>query len=162
MNLKQALAMANEKVKKNIDSVLSNEVFEAVKEEESAAIDSVVYGAYVPKKYRRRGMGAGMADDSNIVIKGGTASDGKLTVVNITEPNPGGCLDNARVTTDKNLPKLIEFGNGYDGNFYDFPKGGSFTKPRPFTRTTVENLKNNKAHIIAMKNGLKKRGLNIK
>lgn len=163
MNLKQALALAKSKVKSKVGDTLSHEVFEAVKEEESAAIDSEVYGVYTPKKYRNRGLGAGMADPSNIVMSDGSASNGKLTVVNITEPNPAGCEDNWRVTTDKNLPELIEFGQGYNSMGYDFPRHGlRYMEPRPFTEKTIENLKNNKAHVEAMKNGLRKRGLNIK
>lgn len=163
MNIKQALALAQSKVQSQVDSVLSNEVFEAVKEEESAAIDAEVYGVYTPKKYRNRGLGAGMADPSNIVMDGGSASNGKLIVKNITEPNPTGCEDNWRVTTDKNLPELIEYGHGYKSMGYDFPRNGQrYMEPRPFTKKTIENLKVNKAHIEAMKTGLKKRGLNIK
>lgn len=163
VNLKQALALAKSKVQSKIDDTLSNEVFKAIKEEESVAIDSEVYGVYTPKRYRNRGLGGGMADPSNIVISGGSASNGKLTVVNITEPNPTGCEDNWRVTTDKNLPELIEFGQGYKSMGYDFPHNGlRYMEPRPFTKKTIENLKSNKAHVEAMKNGLKKRGLNIK
>ncbi len=59
--------------------------------------------------------------------------------------------------------ELIEFGQGYKSMGYDFPHNGlRYMEPRPFTKKTIENLKSNKAHVEAMKNGLKKRGLNIK
>ena len=104
-----------------------------------------------------------MGDPYNIEIRGGVAKGGVMVVVNMTDPNPGGCTSDANVTTGKNLPELVEFGDGYKFYRYDFPKrGAAYMGPRPFTAKTIENLKKSRAHISAMKAGLKRQGINVK
>ena len=122
MTIRQALAMANKKLMVKIDDAMNNEVFKEVQDEEAATIYEVVYKVYTPRMYRRRGDYGGMADPYNIEIAGGTSRGGVMVVVNMTEPNPGGCVDNDLVTTGKNLPELIEYGHGYKFYQYDFPK----------------------------------------
>jgi uncharacterized protein with GYD domain len=34
--------------------------------------------------------------------------------------------------------------------------------PRPFTAKTIENLKKSRAHVSALKAGLKRQGINVK
>lgn len=80
----------------------------------------------------------------------------KLVVINTTNPNPDGCFDGAKVTTGKDLPALVEFGQGHKFYSYDFHGKGGYMKPRPFTRKTLERLKQSKAHIAALKAGLKR------
>ena len=156
MTIREALKKANESIQKNIADILDNEVAEAVRKEEISTIISVVYGVYTPKMYRRRGDGGGMGDPYNIEHE---VKDGVLTVVNKTDPNPGGTINNDLVTTGKYLDKLIEYGHGSSGGFYDFPKAGAaFMKPRPFTQRTIENLRNNKAHVDAFREGFKRIG----
>ena len=111
---------------------------------------------YTPKMYRRRGQYEGLGDPDNIKIQGGAAKDGKLVVINTTNPNPDGCFDGAKVTTGKDLPALVEFGQGHKFYSYDFHGKGGYMKPRPFTRKTLERLKQSKAHIAALKAGLKR------
>lgn len=162
MTIREALKRANQQIQAKIDDAMTHEVFEEVRDEEAATIFEVVYQAYTPKMYRRRGEYEGMGDPYNIEIKGGAAKGGVLVVVNTTEPNPGGCVSND-VTTGKNLPELIEYGNGYKGYSYDFPKrGAAYMKARPFTAKTIEHLKESNAHITALKNGLKRRGLDVR
>lgn len=108
------------------------------------------------KMYRRRGQYEGLGDPDNIKIQGGAAKDGKLVVINTTNPNPDGCFDGAKVTTGKDLPALVEFGQGHKFYSYDFHGKGGYMKPRPFTRKTLERLKQSKAHIAALKAGLKR------
>ena len=159
MTIKQALEKANKQIAKKIDKALDDEVAEAIKQEEVQTISQVVYGVYTPKIYRRRGDLGGMADIYNIDH---TVHDGKIEVVNNTEPNPGGTMNDAAVTTGKYLDQLIEYGHGGSGGFYDFPKrGAAFMKPRPFTAKTIEHLAQNKAHIDALRDGLKRRGLKV-
>lgn len=160
MTIKEALAQANAQLQKKVDSALTNEVFEKVRDVEVETIDSVVYGVYNPKMYRRRGNYGGMADPYNIEISGGSAANGVLTVVNMTEANPSSVSGNA--TTGKNLPMLIERGHGYGGNLYDYPGKGSYMKPRPFTERTIENLAGSKAHVTALRNGLVRQGVKVK
>lgn len=163
MTIKEALATANKCLLPKIDNALSNEVFNEVQDEEAATIYEEVYKVYTPRIYRRRGDYGGLGDPYNIEIKGGTAKGGILTVVNMTEPNPGGCLNNDLVTTGKNLPELVEYGHGYKYYTYDFPtRGAKFMKPRPFTAKTIEHLKESRAHITALEAGLKRQGLKVK
>lgn len=163
MTIREALAKANEKLMKKIDDAMSNEVFEMVKDEEAATIYSEVYKVYTPSIYRRRGEYGGLADPHNIEIVGGSANGGKMAVINTTAPNPGGTMNNDHVTTGKDLPELVEHGNGYHYYQYDFLKrGAAYMKPRPFTAKTIEHLKESGAHINAMKAGLKRQGIKVK
>ena len=162
MTIREALAKANKQLLTKIDDAMTKEVFEEVRDEEAATIYSVVYKVYTPRIYRRRGEYGGLGDPYNIEIKGGTAKGGKMAVVNVTDPNPGGTMNNDRVTTGKNLPELVEFGDGYKFYHYDFPSRGRFMDARPFTAKTIEHLKASRAHITALKAGLRRQGINVK
>lgn len=163
VTIREALATANKKLISKIDDAMNKEVFKEVQEEEAATIYEVVYRVYKPKIYRRRGEYDGMGDPNNIEISGGTSRGGVMVVVNLTEPNPGGCMNNDQVTTGKNLPELIEYGYEYKSYQYDFLKrGAAFMKPRPFTAKTIEHLKESKAHVAALKVGLQRQGVKVK
>lgn len=159
MAVQKVLERINRQLSSKIDSALSKEVFEEVRDEEAATIESEVYGVYTPKKYRRRGEHGGLADQRNIQ---GSVQSGVLTVVNRTAPNPSGCVNSRLVTTDKNLPQLVEHGDGYKSYHYNFPSDGSYMEARPFTAKIVENLKKSGAHVKALKDGLKRRGVKVK
>lgn len=161
MTMQQALAKVNRQLVSKIDSALTKEVFEEVKDEEVATIEDVVYGVYTPRIYRRRGEYGGLADPYNIEIQGGAAQGGRMAVVNATDPNPGGCTSDAQVTTGKNLSQLVEHGDGHKFYRYDFPSGGKYMQARPFTTKTVENLKKSSAHVKALKNGLRRQGIKV-
>lgn len=162
MNIREALKKANKQLIAKIDNAMTKEVFEEVRDEEAATIYGEVYRVYTPRAYRRRGEYGGLGDPQNIQIHGGAAKDGVMIVVNTTEPNPGGCVDNDQVTTGKNLPELVEYGDGYKSFNYDFPSRRRYMKPRPFTAKTIEHLKESRAHVDALKNGLKRQGFNVK
>ncbi|WP_305482999.1 hypothetical protein [Duncaniella muris] len=161
--IREALAAANKKLMGKIDDAMNNEVFKEIQDEEAATIYEVIYKVYTPRMYRRRGEYGGMADPYNIEIEGGTSRGGVMAVVNLTDPNPGGCMSEGQVTTGKNLPELIEYGHGYKFYQYDFPKqGAAYMGPRPFTAKTIEHLKASKAHITALKAGLQRQGVKVK
>lgn len=163
MTISDALAKINKQLMPKVDDALTREVFAEVRNEEAATIQEVVYGVYTPHRYRRRGKNGGLGDADNIQIKGGTAKGGRLAVVNTTPPNPGGCGRTGMVTVDKSLPSLVEHGQGYHGHAYDFAQsGGDYLSPRPFTAKTVERLKESKAHITALKDGLRRQGVKVK
>lgn len=162
MTIREALEKANRKLMSKIDNAMSNEVFKKVQDEEAATIYEEVYKVYTPIMYDRRREYGGLADPYNIEMRGGTAKNGVLVVVNTTEPNPGGCPDVGQVTTGKNLPELVEYGDGYKFYRYDFPKNRRYMKPRPFTQKTIEHLKQNRAHVSALKAGLKRQGIKVK
>ena len=159
MTISEAIAHVQSEVRAKIDVALNAEVADAVKEEEANTTISVVYGVYTPKVYRRRGDFGGIADIYNMDH---TVSGGVLKVVNATEANDYDAFGSGKVTTGKDLPLLIERGHG-NGGFYDFPRRGrAYMGPRPFTATTIKNLAGNKAHVDALKAGLKRQGLKVK
>lgn len=162
MTIRDALNKANQQLMKKIDNAMTKEVFEEVQDEEAATIYSEVYKVYTPRVYRRRGEYGGLADPYNIEMQGGAAKNGVLVVVNMTEPNPGGCVNNDQVTTGKNLPELVEYGDGYKFYHYDFPSNRRYMEPRPFTEKTIEHLKTSRAHVSALKAGLKRQGVKVK
>ena len=170
MTIHEALAQANKQLASKIDKALFREVFEEVRDEEVATIYSEVYKIYTPhakrcKPYERRGEYGGLADPHNIEIEGGSASGGRLAVINTTAPNPGGVGAGfaGMVTVDKSLPELVEYGHGYNGNHYDFtPEERRYMEPRPFTEKTIEHLKESKAHVAALKSGLIRQGIKVK
>lgn len=161
MTIQQALVKISRQLAPKIDNALSKEVFEEVRDEEVATIENEVYGVYRPRIYRRRGEYGGLADPNNIEIQGGAAKGGKMAVVNVTDPNPGGCTSDAQVTTGKDLPQLVEHGDGYKFYHYDFPSGGKYMQSRPFTAKTIENLKKSGAHVSALKASLKRQGVKV-
>lgn len=160
MTLAQQLERIVAKLAPKIDDALEHEVADAIRDEESETINEVVYGVYTPKMYRRRGDMGGFADPYNIEAE---VKNGRLTVKNTTEPNPGGTLNNDVVTTGKHLDELIEYGHGGSGGYYDFPKrGAAYMKKRQFTAKIIGHLKKNKAYLDALKAGLKRLGIKTK
>ncbi len=163
MTLNDVLAKINEQLAAKIDNALTKEVFEEIRDEEIETISGEVYGVYKPQRYRRRGKNTGLGDAADIQIRGGAAKGGKLVVVNTTQPNPGGCGRTRMVTVNKSLPSLVEHGHGYNGYTYDFTwPGGDYLAPRPFTSKTVEHLKESRAHVTALKDGLRRQGVKVK
>ena len=160
--ISEALQAANKKLEKIIDYVLDESVSSEIRNVEIETIGKIVYGAYEPVMYERRGGTGGLLDRSNIKH---SVKDGVLTVVNKTPAN----YDHDSTTGEvfnyryKNLPYLIEYGNGAGRKyFYDYYKqGAAYLKPRPFTAKTIENLKISKSHIKAMKGTLKRMNFKV-
>lgn len=146
-----------------VHAALEDDCFRIIRFTEQQVIDEVVYDAYTPKLYQRRGEYGGMADPTNIEMKNNGASDWKIEVINTTEPNDWAADDDSleRVTMGKNLPELIEYGDGYRGYRYDFSGKGAYMRPRPFTAKTIEALITSEACWTAMFAGLEKRGLRV-
>lgn len=161
MTLQDALKKVNRQLMPKINNALSKEVFAEIRDAEVSTIEKEVYEVYDPQEYRRRMASGGLADPKNIVIDGGVATGGRLAVVNMTPPNPGGCKNRRSVTTDKDLPSLVEYGDGYHGYRYDFASDGAYMGPRPFTETAAEDLKKSGAHVKALKDGLRRQGINV-
>jgi len=162
MTLNEALTKISKQLAPRIDDALTREVFKEVQDEEAATIYEEVYKVYTPRMYRRRGEYGGLGDPYNIEIRGGSAQGGIMVVVNMTEPNPGGCVDNDAVTTGKNLPELVEYGDGYKFYRYDFSSNGRYMGPRPFTAKTIKHLRESRAHVTALKEGLRRQGVKVK
>ena len=55
MTIREALAKANQQLMTKIDDAMTKEVFDEVRDEETATIYSEVYKVYTPRIYRRIG-----------------------------------------------------------------------------------------------------------
>lgn len=158
MTIQDALRKVNRQLMPKINNALSREVFATVRDAEISAIEKEVYD---PQEYRRRMASGGLADPDNIVIEGGAATGGRLSVINVTPLNPVGFKNRRSVTTDKDLPSLVEYGDGYRGYHYDFASDGDYMGPRPFTAKAAENLKKSGDHVKALKDGLRRQGIKV-
>ena len=133
-------------LKKSVDNALNAEVAQAIKETQSDVIQDVVYNAYTPKLYQRRGaLGGGLGDTTNMYHE---VYDGVLTVENRTPPNPD---YSHTALQSKSIDTAVERGERYD--YW----GDAF--PRPFTAKTVERLENSDILTKAISSGLNRQGI---
>lgn len=153
------------KVQNTVNQIAMDEVLDAVKEVEQKHIQEEVYDAYNPIAYKRRYYDNGLIADDNIV---GELNGNTLEVRNTTQPNasiskPPTPYNSSDITQ---FSKWIEFGETYNGNaklLFDGNRSDEpWANPRPFTANTIEDLKQNKQHIKALKEGLKKRNIKTK
>jgi len=148
------MAALKSKLTEVVSEALRDDCFKSVQKVEQQHIQSDVYDVYDPSVYDRREYNGGLIADDNIIL---TEVDNlTIEVVNITDPNPY-ARDGA--TTDKFLPELVEYGQGYNGYSYDyrFEKMGV----RPFIENTIEDLQQNKQHVDGLRKGLAKRGIQV-
>lgn len=138
-------------LKKDINAVLADEVFNEVRKCELEHIEQDVFSVYNPKIYQRRAVG-GIDDPDNIV---GSVQDMELTVVNTAEFND----DYGSSNHCRGLVDLINQGERRGSYYYDYP--GEFTQPRPFIDRTIEELENTDRLDSALIKGLRKRGIEV-
>lgn len=152
-------------IKKQMAETMKQEVAYVVKKTESEKVYSEVYDAYKPKngepwRYRRRKKNGGLADTRNMKHKVTTNdNDVELSVENTTKSA------HAKYGWFR-IDDLVEYGDGHNGKQYIYKTNRDGTawqylRARPYTAKTIEELKNNKAHIEAFKRGMKKRGIDI-
>lgn len=154
-------------LQKRIQNALGTEVNDVVKDVMQDHIVSDVYDKYSPIIYTRRLNNSGLLDRDNIVsdFKG----DLRLSVKNVTLGNKsynireyaksGGYTAKPMVSQNYNKPiaEVIETGQGYDVKGWEYDG-----VPRPFMRNTYEDLRDNHHHTNAMKDSLKRQGLEVK
>lgn len=153
---------------KRISYTLDDEVADVVKDVMIDHIITDVYDAYQPTEYIRRGNqsgndidspydntnNAGLFDPNNIIST--TDEEGGLEVVNVTLGSRYYYRGNKRYISknaEKPIAEIIETGAGYDVRS---------PGKRPFIKNTHDELKDYGFHIKAMKQGLQKRGLEVK
>lgn len=126
-------------IEADVQDTLNNEVAQEVKETMSESVMLNVYNVYNPISYKRRGNNGGLMCTANMEhsVDGDT-----LTVTNETP------LDNHR--TDYSLTDIIVNGRGYQ------------PFPRDFISETKERLETNGNHKEVLKQGLKRRGYEVK
>ena len=143
-------------LQKVVDSVLEKEVTDSVRKQMLKAIDVEVYKSYSPTSYERRGVNGGLKDPDNII--GVLDGHGKISIYNATLPNKSAIYGTPTYQNDTDLSRWIEYGlvpNPFNYNVY------SWMLPRPFMKTTIEMLAQNKNHVKALKQGLKKRKIKV-
>ena len=167
MTVNQALAQIKTKLTPKIDAALNEAVYPIVQLVEGEAIDDVVYSVQTSGYYERRGDMGGLGDYDNMVIEGGSASNGRLAVINITPANPykngrtasGGISGNYGYFDGTDLSYLVEYNTINKGlGRYDWWSG----HPRQFTHEAIERLRSTGDHVSALKTGLKKQGIKVK
>lgn len=145
-------------IQAKVNESLLNDVVPAVREVMIDQIDKTVYDAYKqPEVYERRNDGNELRNENSI---GGYVLNNTLEVYNAAPANPdiyerGGKYESQNA--GEYLAPIIEYGEGYD-----FPSEEAYNEPRPFVSNTREQLKEEKQHVTALKNGLKSKGLNVK
>lgn len=91
----------------------------------------VVYGRYNPRKYKRRYSLLRIGTKFNTYSTKGSSLD----VYTLAKPN----LSKNDYGLVFNLAELVEYGHGYNGNYYNMFNGNfsdhSYARPRPFNRT---------------------------
>lgn len=147
-----------EKVQHTVNQIAMDEVLDAVKEVEQKHIYEDVYAVYKPIQYKRRYCNNGLMTNDRIV---GDLNGNTLEVKNIAEPNTSINQTFYNPSHNTQFSEWIEFGETYNGNakylFNRDMSGEPWANPRPFTANTIEDLRQNKQHIEALKKGLKKR-----
>lgn len=126
-------------VEKQIQDTMRNEVADTVKDNMSEAVHTSVYAAYTPEYYSRRMNNGGLSDIHNIRM---TEIDNGISV------HDAAPLDNGR--NDYDLDDII-VNRGVRG----YPHG------RDFYSETIEQLEENGDCEMALKAGLKNRGIEV-
>ena len=125
-------------IKNQISETLQDDVAKEVTQvmvEDGGVIDREVYQQYTPKSYKRT---YELKDPINVESK--MINDLTLSLKNI------------RSDGDRYVAKIVETGIGYYTSELDEIIGA-----RPFHEKTKEELEDNKRHVKAMREGLKKR-----
>lgn len=154
-NLKDLRKILEKKIEESLDKEVTNTIRDVMLNN----IEETVYDTYEPSQYKRRYEKEGLSDPSNI---GGVIVNGELQVFNATAGNPDIYINGKRDVSQNDgdyLAPIIEYGKGYD--FSSENGNNGYEKPRPFVENTREELKQTKAHVKALKQGLKNRGINV-
>lgn len=126
-------------IEKDVTDVLQHEVADTAKSHMQEAIQADVYDIYTPEHYERRLENGGLLDSDNIKVD---VSGDTLTVRDVAP------LDNER--KDWDLDDIVI--HGY----------GTQPFPRDYISSTEERLIKTNDHTEALKQGLKKKGYNVK
>lgn len=126
-------------IEKQVNDTMKNEVADAVKDNMAEAVQTSVYDAFSPMYYKRRMQNGGLIDKDNMEV---TEIQNGISVRDVAP------LDNGR--RDFSLDEIIV--NGWGNQPFE----------RDFYAETEDRLSENNEHIEALKQGLKKRGINVK
>ena|SRR5690625_1813083 len=128
-------------IKKQVSDTLNNEVKETTVNHLKINIEQEVYDKYEPSRYVRLRDQGGLLDDRNIFQE--LVSPDTLSVRSI------------RSDRGKDVANIIETGKGYTWDW----TVGTLPPPRPFHYQTFEDLERTLSHVEAMRQGLRRRGI---
>lgn len=125
-------------IEKQVQDTMTNEVADAVTKNMAEAVQTSVYDVYSPQYYNRRMNNGGLSDVHNMEVS---------EIQNGIAVHDAAPLDNG--SKDYNLDDIIV--NGLGNQPFE----------RDFYSETVERLQKNQEHTEALKQGLKKRGIEV-
>lgn len=134
-----------------------------VAREVSKSVEEVVYKAYTPKLYTRRGKNGGLADPENVRFSKVEIIGDRISIFleNTTQgqtqfiPIYSNGIDSLN---GKEITDTIE--RGIESNWY---RTGEWSKPRPFIQRTIENIKANPQPLVnAIKTGFRQAGISVR
>lgn len=127
-------------LEEQIQDVMRNEVADTAKEIVRDAVQTDVYDVFEPKIYARRMDNGGLSDTENYSVE--EIQDGNGIIIKNDTP-----LDNGRDTP--RLDEIVVYGEGRSPFPRDFYSGASGM------------LERSKAHVSALKSGLKDLGIDV-
>lgn len=134
-------------IEQKISETLEDEVARTTIQTMQLNIETEVYNRYSPTQYERKRYSGGLQDKENIETK--LISKDTLAVRNIrTDENTG-----------RDVAKVVETGVGYSWRNSGIYKMQPF--PRQFTQATRNKLESENLARIAMKRGLRTRGIPV-
>jgi hypothetical protein len=153
-------------VEKEVSDSMKKEVSEVVKKVQQKAIEDEVYDKYnivggsqqEPYVYERRRDHGGLSDPNNMIeVVQVIGNEIVLQVTNITKGKDDSGLY---------VAELVEYGDnkGYGEYEYKNNRDGTayqYRNPRPFTKETINRLKESGQHIDALRRSLKTKGFDI-
>jgi hypothetical protein len=144
-------------LQKNIHEILNKDVSieRILAETMSQAVVDVVYAAYDPISYERRGDESGLSDIRNMVISSVSLVGNQISLIfeNLTE--------GADSLKGEFIGDLIEYGEGYNGKHWNNPNS-PYADARPFAEETANRLRENPTELLnALKVSLQARGFTV-
>jgi hypothetical protein len=133
------------------ENIMANEVADKVKSIQSEMVEEVVYDAYDPYVYERRGDYGGLSDTRNMIHTVTSTMNGlQLIIRNVTTGSKNSNFE---------IAGLIEYGhdNGHGVYEYNYNRAGTeqqFMQPRPFISETIKRLEQSLEHVQAYQSGL--------
>ena len=145
------IVFSNENIRRRVATVMSR------------AVQEVVYNAYLPVEYKRRGKDGGLGDERNVQITD-VKVIGNRVVVSINNVTKGqnrfipiygrqrDSLDGQYISDTIN--------EGIESNWY---ATGEWSKARPFIQRTIENIRANPQPLVnAIKTAYRQAGFKVR
>lgn len=149
------LASLSKYLQKQIGEVLKNEVAEDTSDKLKKRYQDEVYSYDYNASGRSRRMS--LVDDKNIEKQ--TVGDNTISIRSTAKPDES--VFGTTITNEEGLlAQWIE--DGDIPNVFDDKTDYPWTKPRPVIQNTREEIERSGSHVGAMKNGLKRRGIDLK